>query len=46
VVSAVVFAALLFAGILLLPHSQVVGWVVMAASVVPLVHVAMTWRAR
>jgi len=46
VVSAVVFAALLFAGILLLPSHGVVGWVLMGASVVPLVHVVMTWRAR
>jgi predicted unusual protein kinase regulating ubiquinone biosynthesis (AarF/ABC1/UbiB family) len=46
VVSAVVFAALLFAGVLLLPHYAVIGWVLMGASVVPLVHVVMTWRVR
>jgi predicted unusual protein kinase regulating ubiquinone biosynthesis (AarF/ABC1/UbiB family) len=46
VVSAVVFAALLFAGILLLPKEQVLGWVLMGASAVPLVHVVATWRSR
>ncbi|MEP6843840.1 MAG: AarF/UbiB family protein, partial [Pseudolysinimonas sp.] len=46
VVSAVVFAALLFAGILLLPHYQLLGWIMMGASVVPLVHVLVTWRAK
>jgi predicted unusual protein kinase regulating ubiquinone biosynthesis (AarF/ABC1/UbiB family) len=46
VVSAVVFATLLFAGILLLPHYQALGWVLMAASAVPLVHVVVTWRVR
>jgi predicted unusual protein kinase regulating ubiquinone biosynthesis (AarF/ABC1/UbiB family) len=46
VVSAVVFAALLFAGILLLPHFEILGWVLMGASVVPLVHILATWRSR
>lgn len=46
VVSAVVFAALLFAGILLLPKEEVFGWVLMGASAVPLVHVVATWRSR
>jgi len=45
-VSALVFATLLFAGVLLLPTSAVLGWVLMAVSVVPLVHVVATWRSR
>lgn len=45
-ISAVVFAAMLFSGVLLVRSDEVFGWVLMAASVVPLVHVAMTFRRR
>ena len=45
VVSAVVFAALLFAGVLVLPHYQVLGWMLMGASAVPLLHLLVFWRA-
>ncbi|GMA96676.1 hypothetical protein GCM10025881_35000 [Pseudolysinimonas kribbensis] len=45
-VSAVVFATLLFAGVLLMPTVPVLGWVLMGASVLPLLHVALTWRGR
>lgn len=45
-VSAIVFAALLFAGVLLRPTDEVLGWVLMGASALPLLHVAMTWRGR
>jgi len=45
-VSAVVFATLLFAGVLLRPTDEVLGWVLIAASAVPLVHVVATWRSR
>jgi len=45
-VSAIVFAGLLFAGVFLLPTVPWLGWTLMGASVVPLVHVLVTWRAR
>jgi predicted unusual protein kinase regulating ubiquinone biosynthesis (AarF/ABC1/UbiB family) len=45
-VSAVVFASLLFAGVLLRPTDEVLGWVLMGASAVPLLHVVLTWRRR
>ncbi|MDF1478114.1 AarF/UbiB family protein [Leifsonia sp. H3M29-4] len=45
-VSAIVFAALLFAGVLLRPTDEVLGWVLMGASAVPLLHVVVTWRGR
>ncbi len=45
-VSAIVFATLLFAGVLLRPASDVLGWVLMGVSAVPLVHVLVTWRSR
>jgi len=45
-VSAVVFATLLFAGVLLLPTIPALGWVMMGVSVLPLLHVALTWRGR
>ncbi|MEO5921182.1 MAG: AarF/UbiB family protein [Pseudolysinimonas sp.] len=45
-VSAVVFASLLFAGILLRPTDEVLGWVLMGASALPLLHVVLTWRRR
>ncbi len=43
-VSAIVFAALLFAGVLLRPTDEVLGWVLMGASAIPLLHVVATWR--
>ena len=43
-VSAVVFASLLFAGVLLRSSDVVLSWVLMGASVVPLLHVVLTWR--
>ncbi|MEP6481149.1 MAG: AarF/UbiB family protein, partial [Rhodoglobus sp.] len=46
VVSAIVFAALLFAGVLLHPSDPVLGWVLMGAAAVPLLHVVLTWRRR
>jgi len=45
-VSAIVFAGLLFAGVLLRPSDEVLGWVLMGASAVPLLHVVFTWRSR
>lgn len=45
-VSAVVFAGLLIAGVLLRPTDEVLGWVLMGASAVPLLHVVVTWRRR
>ncbi|MEO8263834.1 MAG: AarF/UbiB family protein [Pseudolysinimonas sp.] len=45
-VSAVVFASLLFAGVLLRPTDDVLGWVLVGASAVPLLHVVLTWRRR
>ncbi|TXK18642.1 AarF/ABC1/UbiB kinase family protein [Homoserinibacter sp. GY 40078] len=45
-VSAVVFAAMLFSGVLLVRSDEVWGWTLMAASVVPLIHVALTMRRR
>ncbi len=44
--SAIVFAALLFAGALTRPVDETFGWVLMAASVVPLAHVVATFRRR
>jgi hypothetical protein len=45
-VSAIGFAGLLFAGVCLLPTVPWLGWTLMGASVLPLVHVLMTWRSR
>lgn len=45
-VSAVVFAGLLVAGVLLRPSDAVLGWVLMGTSAVPLLHVIVTWRRR
>jgi predicted unusual protein kinase regulating ubiquinone biosynthesis (AarF/ABC1/UbiB family) len=45
-VSAIVFAGLLFAGVFLLPTVPWLGWTLMAASLLPLMHVLMTWRSR
>jgi hypothetical protein len=44
--SALVFAGLLVAGVLLRPTDAVLGWVLMGASAVPLLHVVLTWRRR
>jgi len=41
-----VFAALLFSGVLVRGTDEVLAWVLMAASVVPLLHLALTWRRR
>ncbi len=46
-ISAIVFAALLFSGVMLRrTGDDVLAWVLMAASVVPLLHLAVTWRRR
>jgi predicted unusual protein kinase regulating ubiquinone biosynthesis (AarF/ABC1/UbiB family) len=45
-VSAIVFAGLLFAGVFLLPTVPWLGWTLMAASALPLLHVLVTWRGR
>ncbi len=45
-VSAIVFGGLLFAGVLLRPTDDVLGWVLMGASALPLIHVVATWRSR
>jgi predicted unusual protein kinase regulating ubiquinone biosynthesis (AarF/ABC1/UbiB family) len=44
--SAIVFAALLIAGVLLRPTDEVLGWVLMGAAAVPLLHVVFTSRIR
>ncbi len=44
--SAIVFAGLLFAGVLLRPTDEVFGWVLIGASAVPLLHVVITGRGR
>ena len=44
--SAVVFAGLLVAGVLLRPTDDVLGWVLMGASALPLVHVVLGGRRR
>ncbi len=45
-ISAVVFAALLFSGVLLRRADEPLAWVLMVASIVPLLHVAVTFRKR
>jgi predicted unusual protein kinase regulating ubiquinone biosynthesis (AarF/ABC1/UbiB family) len=45
-ISAIVFAALLFSGVLARPGDEVLGWVLMAASALPLLHLVVTWRGR
>ncbi len=45
-VSAIIFAGLLFAGVFLLPTVPWLGWTMMAVSALPLIHVIATWRAR
>ncbi len=44
--SAVVFAGLLVAGVLLRPTDDVLGWVLMGASALPLLHVVLGGRRR
>ncbi|NYF09934.1 putative unusual protein kinase regulating ubiquinone biosynthesis (AarF/ABC1/UbiB family) [Leifsonia sp. AK011] len=44
--SAVVFAGLLIAGVLLRPTDEVLGWVLMGASALPLLHVLLGGRGR
>ncbi|MBC7403198.1 MAG: AarF/ABC1/UbiB kinase family protein, partial [Microbacteriaceae bacterium] len=44
--SALVFATLLIGGVLLRPTDGVLGWVLMAGSAVPLLHVIVTSRRR
>ncbi|MBG6108402.1 AarF/ABC1/UbiB kinase family protein [Frigoribacterium sp. CG_9.8] len=44
--SALVFATLLIAGVLLRPTDGVLGWVLMASSAVPLLHVIVASRSR
>ena len=39
-------ALVLIAGVLLRPTDEVLGWVLMGASAVPLLHVVVTWRRR
>ena len=46
-ISAIVFASLLFSGVLLRRGGdEVLAWVLMGASVLPLLHLAVTWRRR
>jgi predicted unusual protein kinase regulating ubiquinone biosynthesis (AarF/ABC1/UbiB family) len=45
-VSAIVFAGLLFAGVLLLPTVPWLGWTLMGVSALPLLHVIVTLRSR
>ncbi|AYF98023.1 ABC1 kinase family protein [Protaetiibacter intestinalis] len=43
-ISAIVFAAMLFTGVLLVRADEVLGWFLMVAAVVPLGHVLLTFR--
>lgn len=45
-VSAIIFAGLLFAGVFLLPTVPWLGWTLMGAAALPLIHVIVTWRTR
>jgi predicted unusual protein kinase regulating ubiquinone biosynthesis (AarF/ABC1/UbiB family) len=45
-VSAIIFAGLLFAGVFLLPTVPWLGWTLIGVSALPLLHVIMTWRTR
>jgi len=45
-VSAIVFAGLLFAGVFVLPTVPWLGWTLIGASALPLLHVLVTWRRR
>ena len=44
--SAILFTALLIGGILLRPSDEVLSWVLLAASALPLLHVIAPWRLR
>ncbi len=44
--SAILFAALLIGGVLLRPSDEVLSWVLLAASALPLIHVVAPWRLR
>lgn len=45
-VSAIIFAGLLFAGVFVLPTVPWLGWTLIGASALPLLHVLVTWRSR
>jgi len=45
-VSAIIFAGLLFAGVFVLPTVPWLGWTLIGASALPLLHVLVTWRGR
>ncbi len=45
-VSAIIFAGLLFAGVFMLPTVPWLGWTLMGAAALPLLHVVVTWRSR
>lgn len=44
--SAVLFAALLIGGVLLRPSDEVLSWVLLGASALPLLHAVLPWRLR
>jgi predicted unusual protein kinase regulating ubiquinone biosynthesis (AarF/ABC1/UbiB family) len=44
--SAIVFAALIVGGVLIHHELEVLSWVLIGLSAVPLLHVIMTWRSR
>jgi predicted unusual protein kinase regulating ubiquinone biosynthesis (AarF/ABC1/UbiB family) len=44
--TAIVFAGLLIAGVLLRPTDDALGWILMAAATVPLLHLVVTLRVR
>jgi predicted unusual protein kinase regulating ubiquinone biosynthesis (AarF/ABC1/UbiB family) len=44
--SAILFAALLIGGVLLRPSDEVLSWVLLGASTLPLLHVIAPWRLR
>ncbi len=44
--SAILFAALLLGGILVRPGDEVLSWVLLGASLPPLLHVVLPWRLR
>lgn len=46
VTSAILFSALLLGGILLRSSDEVLGWVLIGASALPLLHVVLPWRLR
>ncbi|WP_439565574.1 ABC1 kinase family protein [Microcella sp.] len=46
VTSAILFAALLIGGILVRPGDEVLSWVLLGASLPPLLHVVLPWRLR